>query len=307
MAKNKKSKLVDATKASPFTNVIYNIIFILFAAMCIYPMLVILGSSMATEDSLNHFGYRMIPKEFGTDAYVYLMNNAPIIMRAYAVTIFSTVVGTILAVLNDALYGYAISRPEFKWRKQFTFLQFFPMLFSGGLVPWYLICTRFLNLTDTIWALILPMVNSSWNIIILKTFFSTGVPDGIIESARIDGAHEFKTFFKIVWPIALPGIATIALFAMLGFWNNYTNALYLINDKSLQNLQLYLFNILENISALTNSANAAMTEAGHTLSTLPKEGARMAMCIVTVGPIVLAYPFFQRYFIQGLTIGSIKG
>jgi putative aldouronate transport system permease protein len=237
----------------------------------------------------------------------YLANNASVILRAYGVTIFATVVGTIMSVLVCGLYGYAISRNEFKWRKQFTFLEFFTMLFGGGLVPWYLVCTRFLHINDTIWALILPMVNSAWNIIILKTFFKTGVPDAIVESARIDGAFEFKIFFQIVWPIALPGLATIALFAMLGYWNDYNNALYLTSSKELQNLQLYLFNILQNIQALTSTANTAAAQAGHTLAQMPKESARMAMCVVSVGPIILAYPFFQKYFIQGLTIGSVKG
>lgn len=307
MAKNKKKKFAMATQASPVTNVIYNIFFIIFAIMCVYPMLLIIGSSFASENSLNTVGYRVIPREFGTDAYVYLANNASVILRAYGVTIFATVVGTIMSVLVCGLYGYAISRNEFKWRKQFTFLEFFTMLFGGGLVPWYLVCTRLLHINDTIWALILPMVNSAWNIIILKTFFKTGVPDAIVESARIDGAFEFKIFFQIVWPIALPGLATIALFAMLGYWNDYNNALYLTSSKELQNLQLYLFNILQNIQALTSTANPGAAQAGHTLAQMPKESARMAMCVVSVGPIILAYPFFQKYFIQGLTIGSVKG
>ncbi len=307
VGKKSKKKFENATQASPFVNVIYNIIFIIFSIMCVYPVLLIIGTSFASEASINEIGYRVIPKEFGTDAYMYLANNAAIILRAYGVTIFVTVVGTVLSVLVNGLYAYAISRQEFHWRKSFTFLQFFTMLFGGGLVPWYLVCTRFLHLNDNIWALILPGVCSAWNIIVLKTFFTTGVPNGIVESARIDGASEFRIFFQIVWPIALPGLATIGLFSMLGYWNDYNTALYLTSSKELQNLQLYLFNILQNIQMLTSTANTAATQAGHTLAELPKEGARMAMCVVAVGPIVLAYPFFQKYFIQGLTIGSIKG
>ena len=136
---------------------------------------------------------------------------------------------------------------------------------------------------------------------------STSIPDSIIESARIDGAHEFTTFFRIVWPIALPGLATIALFAMLGYWNDYYNPMILTSDPKLQNLQLYLYNVLQNINMLTNTASAAYAQAGHTLADLPQESARMALCIIAVGPIILAYPFFQRYFIQGLTIGAVKG
>ena len=307
MKKNKKKKLMAVNQATPVVNVIYNIIFIILCICCLYPMLIILGTSFASENSLNEVGYRMIPRELGWDAYTYIMGNAKIIFRAYGVSIFVTLVGTALSVLVNALFAYAISRREFKYRNIFTFLQFFTMLFSGGLVPWYLVCTRLLHINNTLWGLILPGVCSAWNIIILKTFFSTSVPEAIVESARIDGAFEFKIFFEIVWPISLPGLATVALFAMLGYWNDNYNALILTSDPKLQNLQLYLYNILENIANLTNSASAAAQQAGHTIADMPKESARMAMCVIAVGPIVLAYPFFQKYFIQGLTIGAVKG
>lgn len=303
----KKHKLIEFNQATPFGNVLLNILFILLAVSCLYPFLLVLGTSFADESILNQIGYRMLPHKLSFSAYEYVLSNGRKILRAYGVTITATAVGTALSVMSCALFAYAVSRKEFEYRGFFTFLQFFTMLFSGGLVPWYLVCTRFLHINNTIWALILPMVNSAWNIIIMKTFFMTSVPESIVESARIDGSGEFRTFFRIVWPISLPGLATIALFAMLGYWNDYYNALILTSNSKLQNLQLYLYNILTNLTMLTEGSNMAMMQAGKVIADMPKEGARMAMCILAVGPIVLAYPFFQKYFIHGLTIGAVKG
>ena len=302
----KNSIVSDVHQASKVMNVFLNLLFIVLSAICVYPVLLIVGTSFATEGSLLEVGYRVIPKEISTYAYTYILSSASTILRAYWVTILSTLLGTLLSVLVNALYAYAISRQDFKYKKFFTFYMFFTMLFSGGMVPWYLVCTRLLHITDTIWALVLPSVCSSWNIIILRTFFLTSVPNAVIESARLDGASEMRTLFGIVFPISLPGLATIGLFAMLGYWNNYYNALMLTNGTKWQNLQLYLYNILTNISMLENS-NTSINNASVLLKTMPKEAARMAMCVVTVGPIILAYPFFQRYFVQGLTIGAVKG
>lgn len=283
-------------------NVLLNILLIALCITCVYPFLLVIATSFNSESAIASFGYTAIPKEPTLYAYKYLIANASTLLRAYGVTIFVTVVGTMLHVIVCALYGYAISRREFKFRNFFTFYMFFTMLFSGGTVPWYIVCTKVLHINNTIWALILPSLCSAWNIIILKTFFKSSVPDAIIESARIDGASEIKTFVRIVCPIALPGLATIALFAMLGFWNNYFNAMMLTTKTSLQNLQLYLYNILKSASMMEQGASAS----GMTLK-LPKESARNAICVISIAPIIFAYPFFQRYFIQGLTIGAVKG
>lgn len=285
-------------------NVLLNIFFILICATCVYPFLLIIATSFNSEGAIQTFGYTVVPREPTAYAYRFLLENAGTILRAYGITIIVTAVGTIFSVVTCGLYGYAISRKEFKFRKVFTFYAFFTMLFGGGTVPWYIICTRVLHINNTLWALILPPVCSAWNIIILKTFFQTSVPDAIIESARLDGASEARTFFKIVCPIALPGLATIALFAMLGYWNDYYNALMLTTKPELQNLQLYLYNILKTASMLETTM-AGVGELAE--KQLPQESARMAICVVSVAPIIFAYPFFQRYFIQGLTIGAVKG
>lgn len=302
----KETVVSDVHQASKFVNVFLNLLFIALCITCVYPILLIIGTSFASEDSLLEYGYRIFPKEISTYAYTYILSNTSTILRAYWVTIISTLMGTVLSVLVNALYAYAISRQEFKYRKFFTFYMFFTMLFGGGLVPWYLVCTRLLHLTDTIWALVLPSVCSAWNIMILRTFFISTVPGAIIESARLDGASEMLTLFRIVFPISLPGLATIGLFAMLGYWNSYYNAMMLTNGPKWQNLQLYLYNILTNISMLEKT-NGSVNNASVLLKSLPKEAARMAMCVVSIGPIILAYPFFQKYFVQGLTIGAVKG
>lgn len=305
--KNKISGISDIGKLPMGVNLIVNLVFITMCILVIYPMLVIVGTSFTTEEYVKTFGYTAFPKEISLFAYEYILKNWETIVRAYGVTIFTTVVGTVTSVLSLALYGYAVSRPEFRYRKFFTFLQFFTMLFGGGLVPWYYVCTQILHLGNTIWALILPSLNSAWNMIILKTFFSTSVPTEMIEAARIDGSSEFRTFFRIVWPVSVPGIATIALFTTLGYWNQYYNAMMLTSSQELQTIQLYLYNILKNLSMLSSGSNMSYQQAGQMLKDLPQESARMALCVVAMGPIVLAYPFFQKYFIKGLTIGSVKG
>lgn len=302
--KSDASHIENVNMASKPANILLNIFFILVCTTCVYPMLLVIATSFNSEDAIAKFGFTVIPRGFTLYAYEYILTNASTILHAYGVTIFVTAVGTVLTVVVCGLYGYAISRKEFKFRKVFTFYMFFTMLFSGGTVPWYLICTRVLHINNTIWALILPMVCSAWNIIILKTFFQTSVPDAIIESARLDGASEFRTFFRIVCPISLPGLATIALFAMLGYWNDYYFPMMLTTKPELQNLQLYLYNILKTVSMLSQMASGAGETA---IKQLPKESARMAICVVSVAPIIFAYPFFQRYFIQGLTVGAVKG
>ena len=182
------------------------------------------------------------------------------------------------------------------------------MLFSGGMVSWYIICSKVLYIQNTIWALILPMLTSAWNVMIMRTFFNTTIPEAIIESAKLDGASELKTFRTIVVPLALPGIATIALFNTLSYWNDWWNALMLTTKPELTNLQYYLYKVLNTMDMNSNSGMAAaLAQQNAADVTMPKESARMAICMLAIGPIILAYPFFQKYFVQGLTVGAVKG
>ena len=227
------------------------------------------------------------------------------IFRAFGVTIFVTVLGTVVNATMTSLYAYVISRSNFPFRRFFTVFALVTMLFTPGMVATYLIVSNMLYLKDTIWALILPMALGPFNILVMRTFFIKTVPDSIIESARIDGATELRIFTKIVLPLAVPGIATISLFAALGYWNDWFNALLYIQNDNLVPLQYLLMKIQSNLDFLAKNAGmGAQIQGG--LAALPSESARMAIVVVSTLPIALTYPFFQKYFVGGLTIGGVK-
>ena len=227
--------------------------------------------------------------------------------RSFFTSIIVTVSGTVFGVVIMSMYSYALYRKDFKYRNFFSFLSFFTMLFNGGLVPFYMVCTQLLDLRDSIWALIIPMCIGPFYIIVLRTFFQTSVPDSIIESARLDGAGEFRTLLQIVVPVALPGIATIALFTTLDYWNDWYNAMLFIQTEKLYPLQYLIMSIQDKMDFLLRNNNRLSVKQLKELSKVPNESARMAMVFISTLPITIAYPFFQRYFIQGLTVGSVKG
>lgn len=287
-------------------NFILNIFFWLCVVACIYPLLLVLGVSVSDERSLLKYGYSAIPHGFTLKAYQYVFQNSDFMAQTYLLTIFVTVVGTFLSTLVIALYAYPLSRKEFKFRSFFSFFAFFTMIFNGGMVPWYIVCVKVLHIQNTVWALILPYLINAWFVIIMRTFFTLTIPNEVLESAKIDGAGELRAFFSIVIPLSLPGLATIALFNTLAYWNDWWLPLMLINDSRLFNVQFSLYRILNNLQFL-NSIMASTGGMEQQLSKLPSESARMAMAVIAIGPIVLAYPFFQRYFIKGLVVGAIKG
>ncbi|WP_291651020.1 carbohydrate ABC transporter permease [Clostridium sp.] len=291
---------------SKSTNRILNVLFGILAALCIVPFLFVLIISLTSEKSLQANGYRFWPEEWSLEAYKYIFESGSNIIRAYGVTIVVTITGTILGLIIMTTYAYALSRKNFAYRKFFTKLIFIPMLFSGGMVSSYLVVTRFLGLKNNILALILPICVSSFHIIILRTFFKTTVPDAIIESAKIDGASEFLLFLKIVLPISLPAIATIALFLTLGFWNDWFNAMLYIDKNSLIPLQYLLIKLETSIEFLVNNSQAIGLNATEAVSKMPKETVKMAIVVITTLPIIFAYPFFQKYFVSGLTVGAVK-
>ena len=291
---------------SKSTNIGLNILFAVLAAMCILPFLFVLIISLTSEESLRINGYRFWPEEWSLEAYRYIFSSGSHIMRSYGITITVTVLGTIIGLAIMTTYAYALSRKTFAYRKFFTKLIFIPMLFSGGMVASYMVVTRFLDLKNTIWALILPICVSSFNIIILRTFFKTTVPDSIVESAKIDGASEWRLFLKIILPISLPAIATIALFLTLGYWNDWFNAMLYIDKDSLIPLQYLLIRIETSMEFLLNNSASLGASAAEAASKLPTETAKMAIVVITTLPILFAYPFFQKYFVSGLTVGAVK-
>lgn len=298
----KKKKKAYNEGFTGITNIIANIILAVSAIACVFPFIFVIIISLTSEQSLLEHGYSIFPKEWSLDAYKYLLQSGGALAQSYMVTIVVTILGTIINVSMVSSYAYAISRKGFKYRRQFTFLVFFTMLFGGGMVPSYIVMTQVLGLKNTIWALILPLAFNSFNIIVMRTFFQKSIPDSIIESARIDGASEFRIFTKIVIPLAIPGIATIALFSTLAYWNDWFNAMLYIDYQNLVPLQHMLMKIEKNMEFIRQNAMLS----GEVMSALPQESVRMAMVVVSTLPIACTYPFFQKYFISGLTIGGVK-
>lgn len=300
----RKKKERDFHNLSTPMNVSFNLIAGIFSAICVFPFLFVIIISLTDEGSLAHNGYRLIPEKWSFEAYRYVFEMGDTLLRSYGVTIFITVVGTIISLVFMSLYAYGVSRKSFRYRNFFSFFAFFTMLFNGGMVPTYIIVTQLMGLKDSIWALILPLAVNAFYIMILRTFYSTSVPDAIIESGKIDGAGEFRIFLKLVLPLSLPGLATIGLFSTLGYWNDWFNALLYIDDPNLVPLQSMLMRIETSMQfIMQNASNSISMEA---LRSMPQDTARMAMVVLATLPIIFAYPFFQRYFISGLTIGAVK-
>lgn len=288
-------------------NIALNLVFILYALLCIVPFLLILSVSLSDESSVRINGYKLIPDAISFTGYEYIVRGAEALMRSYGITIFATVSGTLLSVLIIALFAYPLSRKDFKYRKQISFFVFLTMIFNGGLVPWYMVYTQIFHLKNNILIYIIPYLMNAWYVIIMRTFFSTAIPDSIIEAAKIDGAGESRIFFGIVLRLSLPGLATIALFSSITYWNDWWIPLVFITKEKLFNLQYSMYSALLNAQYLIENASRISNSGGSTNNAIPLETARMAMCITAIGPIALAYPFFQRYFIKGLAVGAVKG
>lgn len=296
----------DFTKINRKADIALNIVMILCTIACVLPLLIVFSASITDEKTVTMYGYSLFPRNLSLEAYKYIYKDIMVILRAYGVTVFVTVVGSALSLVTIALYAYPISRKDFKYRNVFTFIVFLTMLFNGGLVPWYMVYVNVLHIDDTIMALILPYLMTPLYVLIMRTFFMTTIPDGIIEAARIDGAGEFQTFVWIVLPLAKPVLATIGLFNILTYWNDWYAPLLFINNEKLFNLQYLMYRVDKAIIYLSNNAGS-INNATQIMANLPSQTARMAMAVVAIGPIILAYPFFQKYFVEGLTIGSIKG
>lgn len=302
----KKISNVQIRGFSKPTNLLFNIMIAIFAISCILPFVFVISISLTDEAALATNGYQFWPSEFSTLGYTFLFGQMKEkILQALLVTVTVTFLGTFINTTATSLYAYAISRSNFPFRRFFTVFCLITMLFSPGMVANYLVVTNILHLKDTIWALILPMAVSPFNIIVMRTFFKRSVSESIIESARIDGATEMRIFLQIVLPLAVPGIATISLFAALGFWNDWFNALLYIQNDHLVPLQYLLIKLQNNIQYLTQNAGAGAQINGG-LAAIPGESARMAIVVISTLPIAISYPFFQKHFVKGLTIGGVK-
>lgn len=289
------------------TNLLFSLVFLIAALCCVIPLVFVIIISFTDKESINRNGYSFFPDKWSLSAYTELWNSRESILRAFGISVFITVVGTIVGLFLNATMGYVLSRRTFKLRGFYTGLIFIPMIFNGGMVAMYLVMTQLLHLRDNILALLLPLAVSPFNIIIMRTFFTTTVPDSLIESGKIDGASQLRIFFQIVLPISLPACATIGLFLSFAYWNDWWQALMYINDQKLYPLQYVLMSIERNIDFLTkNQAYMGMT-AAEIANKIPQDGMKMALVVVAVIPIACSYPFFQKYFVSGLTIGAVKG
>ncbi|MBK8034469.1 MAG: carbohydrate ABC transporter permease [Chloroflexi bacterium] len=277
-----------------------HIVVLILGLCCLLPLLLILSSSFTDETALTREGYSLIPSHFSTAAYELIFRNPQAILRAYGVTIFTTLVGTIIAVLLMSMLGYALSRPTFVLRKPLSLFVFFTMLFNGGLVPYYILMTQYLRVQDTILALMLPYFVVVYYVLILRTYFAA-LPSELIDAARVDGAGEFRIFVSIALPLAKPALATIALFTALNYWNDWTTALYFIRDPQLYPLQYLLYIIQSNAQAMQ-----LQSAVGVNMGEVPTQTARMAMAVLATGPAALFFLFFQRYLVRGVTLGAFK-
>ncbi|MBS4208000.1 carbohydrate ABC transporter permease [Bacillus sp. FJAT-50079] len=282
-------------------------IFLIFVtAASIIPFIILLSSSFTSEDAILRDGYNFIPKEFSFAAYEYLINGSSEIFRAYGITVFVTVFGTVASLAITALLAYALSRRDIPMRNTLSFLVFFTLLFNGGLVPTYLVYTQMFDVKNTIWALIVPgLLMNGFNVLLMRSFFITSIPEAILESARIDGAGEFKTFFLIVLPLSLPILATIGLLQTIHYWNDWFNGLIYITDPKMFSIQNILNRMMSDIEFL--SSGALDTNASEAMAQIPSTAVRMAIAVIGVIPILIAYPFFQKYLVKGIALGAVKG
>ena len=296
-------------RINPATNFLFNLMFLILALACFLPIIFIFIISITDNNIIRSEGYQILvtAKTFSGSAYEYLWGQRQTILNALWVSVYVTVLGTILGVMLTSLMGYVLSRTEHKLNNFLTILVFIPMVFGGGMSASYVINSQLLHLSDTMWILILPLAVSSFNVTIARTFFRTTIPDGIIESAKIDGASQWTVFFRIILPISKPVLATIGLFLAFGYWNDWFQAkLYIRNDK-LYSLQAMLDRMQQNLDYLTKNPTAMLATASDLKKNMPQESVRMAIAFVVAVPIACVYPFFQKYFISGLTVGAVKG
>jgi putative aldouronate transport system permease protein len=291
-------------ESSRTSKLVANIVLMTVSLLCILPFILLISSSFSSEKSILVKGYSFFPREFSFDAYKYLVTNGLYILHAYGITFFITIVGTAVSLIMTTMLAYPLSRTDFPFRKQLTFYIFFTMLFNGGLVPTYLMYNNFFHVKNTIFALLVPyLLMNGFNVLITRTFFITNIPHEIIESAKIDGAGEFKIFSKIILPLSLPIIATIGLFVGVGYWNDWFNGMVFINNAQLYSIQNVLNQMLQNIQFMQNNPDIG----SHMTVALPETTVKMAIAVIGVVPILIIYPFFQKYFVKGITIGAVKG
>ena len=270
------------------------------------PFILIVVASLTDESSLIRHGYGFWPKEWSIYAYTYMAQQANIIARAYGVSVGVTAIGTTVNLLITSMLAYPMANEKFRWRNQLAFLVFFTMLFSGGIVPQFMLYTRSFRINNTYLALIVPnYLMSAFNVLLVRNYYKNNIPSALIEAARIDGASELRIYYRIVLPLSVPVMVTIGLFSGLAYWNDWINAFYYVDRPQLFGIQNLLIRMMNNIQFLTSSANVDVTSG--VVMQLPSNGIRMSMAVIGILPIVLVYPFLQRHLVRGVIVGAVKG
>ena len=281
-----------------------HVVLIVFSLMAVLPFILLISASLTEENAALKYGFGFLPKVFSLAAYKYISYQSKMIIRAYGITIFTTVIGTSVGLTMTSMLGYGLSK-DIPGRRILNFFVVFTMLFNGGLVPTYLVYTKYLHLGNTIWALIIPsLLMNAFHVMLVRNYFSTSIPESLIESAKLDGASEMMIFRAIVLPLSKPIMATIGLMLALSYWNNWTNGLYYLDDTSLYSIQNVLNAINNNIIAINSVSNMGLAI---NKSEVPALTARMAIAVIGIVPMLCIYPFFQKYFVKGITIGAVKG
>jgi putative aldouronate transport system permease protein len=277
-----------------------------FSVFALLPIILIIIASVSDEKVLISSGYTFFPSKLSLDSYYYMVKQSAMILHAYGITVLVTIVGTLTSVLITTMLAYPMSRQDFKYRNLLAFFVFFTMLFNGGIVASYIMWSRFFDIKNTIWALIVPnYLVLGFNVFLVRNYFTNGIPVALIEAAQIDGAGEFTIFYKIMMPLAIPVVATVSLFTSLIYWNDWVNGLYYLTDPSFFGIQNLLIRIMNNIQFLKISTNLAML--GTQKMDLPGTSVRMAMAVIGILPMMIIFPFVQKYFIKGVVLGAIKG
>jgi len=293
---------IKATKTTIIFNIIGYFLVTIFAILCLIPFIMLISGSFTSEHAIANYGYGIVPKEFSLSAYKLLLKYPQDIIRAYGVSIFITVSGTILGLFLITMTAFVISRRDFKYRNKLSFFFYFTTLFNGGLVATYIFMIRYLHLKDSYLALILPLMFNVFYLLIMRSFIKS-IPESIIESAKMDGAGYFKIFMKLILPLSKAGLATIGLFIALEYWNDWYNAMLYITDYKKFPLQYLLYNMLSSTEAMSRISSVANVSDAN----MPSQSLKLAMAVIATGPIILVYPFVQKYFIKGITVGAVKG
>lgn len=299
---NRNTNKIKTSKVTKLFYVLGYTFITLTAIICLLPFIMLVSGSFTSEHAISNYGYGILPREFSLSAYQLVFKYPGDILRAYGVSIFIAGVGTLAGLLLISMTAYVLGRKDFKYRDKFSFFFYFTTLFNGGLVATYIFIIRYLHLKDSLLALILPLLVNVFYLLIMRSFM-TSIPESIIESAKIDGAGDFTIFVKLILPLSKAGLATIGLFIALDYWNDWSNAMLYIVDYKKFPLQYMLYNMLSSTDAISRISSASSIPAGE----LPSQSLKLAMAVVATGPIILLYPFVQKYFVKGITIGSVKG